>query len=85
MYPPGASRDNGLIHELPAGIVELIPELDILWTAMWILAHPGGVVWDVWLERLIASAQDGWAVPLGDFNHRWLSACSGRSVRSRTG
>ena len=25
------------------------------------------------LERL-TRAQDGWAVPLGDFNHRWLSA-----------
>jgi nitrite reductase/ring-hydroxylating ferredoxin subunit/uncharacterized membrane protein len=26
-----------------------------------------------WLERLIR-AQDGWARPLGDFNHRWLGA-----------
>jgi nitrite reductase/ring-hydroxylating ferredoxin subunit/uncharacterized membrane protein len=26
-----------------------------------------------WLERLVA-AQDRWAIPLGDFNHRWLSA-----------
>jgi nitrite reductase/ring-hydroxylating ferredoxin subunit/uncharacterized membrane protein len=26
-----------------------------------------------WLARLMA-AQDGWARPLGDFNHRWLSA-----------
>ena len=26
-----------------------------------------------WLERLVR-AQDRWAGPLGDFNHRWLSA-----------
>jgi Ferredoxin subunits of nitrite reductase and ring-hydroxylating dioxygenases len=26
-----------------------------------------------WLARIMA-AQDGWARPLGDFNHRWLSA-----------
>jgi len=26
-----------------------------------------------WVERLIR-AQDGWATPLGDFNHRWLFA-----------
>lgn len=26
-----------------------------------------------WLERLVA-AQDRWAIPLGEFNHRWLSA-----------
>jgi nitrite reductase/ring-hydroxylating ferredoxin subunit len=26
-----------------------------------------------WLGRIMA-AQDGWARPLGDFNHRWLSA-----------
>ena len=28
------------------------------------------------LARLVA-AQDGWAKPLGDFNHRWLSALFG--------
>ncbi len=29
--------------------------------------------WVVCIARLVA-AQDGWATPLGDFNHRWLSA-----------
>jgi nitrite reductase/ring-hydroxylating ferredoxin subunit len=29
-----------------------------------------------WLARVMA-AQDGWARPLGDFNHRWLSAVFG--------
>lgn len=29
-----------------------------------------------WLARLVA-AQDGWGRPLGDFNHRWLSAVFG--------
>jgi len=75
MYGPGIASHNGLVHELGATVLKVIPEL-------------GGDVDGLWIHsmrryrmaRLIArfiTAQDGWARPFGDFNHRWLSALFG--------
>ena len=45
---------------------------DAMWTVCG-YTRPGGTAWRRLLARLVA-AQDGWAQPFGDFNHRWLSA-----------
>ena len=72
MYPPEHDRHNGLIHEIDSDLTKLIPGLDTRVDAMWILLiRRCGM--GRWLERLVR-AQDRWAGPLGDFNHRWLSA-----------
>jgi nitrite reductase/ring-hydroxylating ferredoxin subunit len=72
MYGPGGKNHNGLIHELPASPRNLIPEVPRVVDELWIL-----VVEVTRMARLLArlvAMNDGWAKPLGDFNHRWLSA-----------
>jgi nitrite reductase/ring-hydroxylating ferredoxin subunit/uncharacterized membrane protein len=72
MYGPGPGRHNGLVHELAVSYQKVIPELVSDVDALWIHSV-GRYRMGRLIARLIA-AQDGWATPLGDFNHRWISA-----------
>jgi nitrite reductase/ring-hydroxylating ferredoxin subunit/uncharacterized membrane protein len=72
MYGREACSHNGLIHEVAVGIPKVIPEVVVDVDGLWIL-WGGGRSMAHWLTRLVA-AQDRWARPFGDFNHRWLSA-----------
>ncbi len=72
MYVPGPQGDNGLIHEVSMQGREVIPEVVGDVDGLWILS-PEEAPMAHWLARLVAW-QDRWATPLGDFNHRWLSA-----------
>ena len=72
MYVPGPENHNGLIHELRMNPRILIPEVPNAVDELWIL-----VVEVTRMARLLArlvAMNDRWAGPLGDFNHRWLSA-----------
>ena len=73
MYGRGPGHDNGLVHELGWNAREVIPELDADVDGLWIHSSGEEVRMGHLLARVIA-AQDRWARPLGDFNHRWLSA-----------
>ena len=75
MYGRGLLRHNGLVHELASRRSEVIPELPRDVDGLWIHST-GRYRMGRLLARLVA-AQDGWAKPLGDFNHRWLSALFG--------
>ena len=74
MYRPGPRRHNGLIHELAtAGVEKLSPNFPPMWTGCGYTPSQEVCRWpDCWLGS--SHAQDGWATPFGDFNHRWLSA-----------
>jgi nitrite reductase/ring-hydroxylating ferredoxin subunit/uncharacterized membrane protein len=72
MYGRGLGRDNGLVHELASLWPKVIPELDADVDGLWI--HSGREVAVARLLARLIAAQDGWARPLGDFNHRWLNA-----------
>lgn len=72
MYGRGRRHHNGLVHELGADGPKVIPELEGDVDGLWIHSRR-----EVRVGRLLAriiGAQDRWARPLGDFNHRWLSA-----------
>ncbi len=72
MYVPAAYGHNGLIHEVAVKGRKVIPEIVVGVDGLWILCA-GGRSMARWLTGLLA-AQDRWAAPLGEFNHRWLSA-----------
>ena len=70
---PGPTGHNGLVHELATRRDrKLSPNFRSDVDGLWIHS-PGRYRMGRLLARLVA-AQDGWAKPLGDFNHRWLSA-----------
>src|SRR5437870_10967050 len=72
MYGPRPNRNKGIVHELRQSRLKLSPNFPPMWTACGYTPF-GGAGMARWLARIM-SAQDPWARPLGDFNHRWLSA-----------
>ena len=72
MYGRGARGHNRLVHELRMNLHEVIPELPRDVDGLWI--HSPGRCCMGRSDRPTHPAQDGWARPLGDFNHRWMNA-----------
>ena len=70
--PGPTAPTTGLSTNLQRDGREVIPELARDVDGLWIHSS-GRYRMGRLLARLVA-AQDGWAQPLGDFNHRWLSA-----------
>src|SRR5512146_620820 len=72
IYGPGRTATRRLSTNFAAGRSNLSPNFQGLWMTCG-YTHGGGVGMTRWLARIM-SAQDRWARPFGDFNHRWLGA-----------
>ena len=77
MYGRGSGGHKALVHECPSDGSELIPELPTDVDALWIHSDNREVPGMARLLARLVAAQDRWARPLGDFNHRWLKALFG--------
>src|SRR5512146_2427835 len=72
IYGPGRTATRRLSTNFRAIAMKLSPNLPRLWTTCGYTLD-GGAGMAHWLARIMA-AQDRWARPFGDFNHRWISA-----------